>query len=191
MGGHPYEGATLESLREGAVRQLRIAADDRAHPFRTPVVATLCSRFGVRSRIAVLRRVDTGPLVLWMHSDIRSGKIRGLLSEPCMSWCFYDHAASVQLRAETRVTVHHQDVLADGWWSGLHDGQKRLYASAPAPGAPVPDPGGIAQVEDGFDHFAVLRCTVRSMEWLYVGEGGQRRAAFAMEDGGRSRWLVP
>jgi pyridoxamine 5'-phosphate oxidase len=191
VASHPYGGAELSGLRESALQELSLAADDRTHPFRTPVVSTLCSRFGVRSRIAVLRRVDLEVPTLWMHSDIRSGKIRGLRSEPCRSWCFHDTRASIQIRAETRVELHHQDSLAEEWWKSMHDGQKRLYCSAPAPGAPVPDPSKVARVEDGSRQFAVLRCVIRSMEWLYVGEGGQRRASFSMEEGGKSRWLVP
>jgi hypothetical protein len=41
-------------------------------------------------------------------------------------------------------------------------------------------------------HFAVLSATVTELDWLWLGEGGHRRARFRWNgDGWCGTWLVP
>ena len=44
--------------------------------------------------------------------------------------------------------------------------------------------------EAGYKNFCVIRCKVKSIEWLYLAAKGHRRALFDLENN-KKNWLVP
>ena len=48
----------------------------------------------------------------------------------------------------------------------------------------------IDQSEEGFKNFSVIKCNIKSIEWLYLAAKGHRRAMFDIENK-KERWLVP
>ena len=44
--------------------------------------------------------------------------------------------------------------------------------------------------ETGYKNFCVIRCKVKSIEWLYLAAKGHRRALFDLENN-KKNWLVP
>ena len=46
------------------------------------------------------------------------------------------------------------------------------------------------QSDDGFKNFTVIKCNIKSIEWLYLAAKGHRRAKFNL-DTKKSVWLVP
>ena len=46
------------------------------------------------------------------------------------------------------------------------------------------------QSEEGYKNFAVIKCKIESIEWLYLAAKGHRRAKFDLENA-KDEWLVP
>ena len=46
------------------------------------------------------------------------------------------------------------------------------------------------QSEEGYKNFTVIKCKIKSIEWLYLAAKGHRRAKFDLENKKES-WLVP
>ena len=46
------------------------------------------------------------------------------------------------------------------------------------------------QSEEGYKNFTVIKCKIKSIEWLYLAAKGHRRAKFYLETN-KSEWLVP
>jgi 3-hydroxyisobutyrate dehydrogenase len=46
------------------------------------------------------------------------------------------------------------------------------------------------QSEEGYKNFTVIKCNIKSVEWLYLAAKGHRRAKFDLENKKES-WLVP
>ena len=183
------------ALWEDAWVRLGRATVDRRHAFRHPVVATRCPRRGVRARTVVLRDVDASAAALVLHSDGRAEKIEGLEIEAAMSWCFYDPRQRLQLQAETRTGIHRGDAVARDAWSRQGRGARRLYSVEPAPATSIESGArpefGEAE-DDGFDHFAVIVCSVVELEWLLLAREGHRRLRFEPHEGDwRGVELVP
>ena len=44
--------------------------------------------------------------------------------------------------------------------------------------------------EAGYKNFCVIRCKIKSIEWLYLAAKGHRRALFDLENN-KKNWLVP
>ena len=46
------------------------------------------------------------------------------------------------------------------------------------------------QSEKGYENFTVIKCNIKSIEWLYLAAKGHRRAIFNFENK-KNSWLVP
>ena len=46
------------------------------------------------------------------------------------------------------------------------------------------------QSERGYENFTVVKCKIKSIEWLYLAAKGHRRAIFDIENKNQN-WLVP
>ena len=46
------------------------------------------------------------------------------------------------------------------------------------------------QSERGYENFTVVKCNIKSIEWLYLAAKGHRRAIFDIENK-KQNWLVP
>jgi len=113
--------------------RLARATRDRRHSFRHPVVATHCPHRGVRARTVVLRHAEPEDARLTLYTDCRSGKLEALELEPSLSWCFYDGRRHVQVRAESRATVHIGDATARAAWERQGPAARRVAGAGSTP----------------------------------------------------------
>ena len=175
--------------------RLARATRDRRHAFRHPVVATRCPRRGIAARTVVLREVEAGAACLTLYTDRRAGKLEGIALDPRVSWCFYDGRPRMQVRAESVASVHVGDDVARAAWERQGPAARRLYAVDPAPATRLgagETPRFDTGEDAGFDHFAVVRCTVGEVDWLLLGRDGHRRIVFERgEDGFAGTPVVP
>lgn len=170
--------------------RLARATRDRRHAFRHPVIATRCPERGIRARTVVLREAEPEPARLVLHTDRRAGKLAGLEIDPRLGWCFYDPRPRMQVRVETRASVHVGDAVARAAWARQGTAARRLYSVEPAPATPLAageSPRFGEDAEAGFAHFAVVVCAVEEVEWLLLGREGHRRIRFT-PDSGASGW---
>lgn len=193
---------TFASILDQVWHQLADGQRLRHSPFHQAVLATSTAR-GPSARYVVLRQVDRDRGVLGFHTDRRSEKWTELERDPRVALCFYGQ--SVQVRAEGRAVLHHDDAVAELAWKRTGLMSRRCYLAEAAPGtvAPVPTSGLPAHLSKdrpteaesagGRVNFAVVTVPLQRIEWLHLAFEGHRRARFARVGQGpwRGEWLVP
>lgn len=167
--------------------------DELPHPWRTPGLATVAND-GPQVRTVVLRAVGIAERRLYAFSDARAPKARELSADNRAQWLFYDPARRVQLRAHTTVRVHRDDGIARSFWEAVPQANRRNYRSARPPGATVTRLESSREEipESQPAQFAVLAASVTELDWLWLADGGHRRARFRwVIDSWSGEWLVP
>ena len=178
---------TLPALHDACWAELGLAAQDRRHPWRTPVLASRDGD-GVDARTVVLREVDAEARQLIVYTDARSPKVAQLRTWPRASLCAWSPQRSWQLRLRVRVAVRDDDdAVARRWARMKASPAAKDYLSPLAPGSERADAGPDA-APGARAHFAVLELTVLAMDWLELHPDGHRRASF---DARGARWRVP
>ena len=180
---------------------LEDAVTNRASSFRIPVF--ICSHQDeVEGRIVVLRKSDKINNLLQFHTDLRSPKIEILKKNNKASLLFYDKEEKIQLRVKAICEINNQNSITEESWKKTQHISRRCYLTDSAPGtiSNKPTSGMISQLEnfdytikqseDGYKNFTVIKCKIKSVEWLYLAAKGHRRAKFDFENN-KEMWLVP
>jgi pyridoxine/pyridoxamine 5'-phosphate oxidase len=166
------------------------ASRDRKAEWRTPVLATVGLDGAPRARVLVLRKVEPGAGLLWLHTDVRASKIAELRAEPRAALTFWDSRRALQLRVEGLARIESDPAVLAEAWARVPEGSRRNYATVAAPGSRLTDDA--AYLADGAANFAVIAMRVERLEWLWLGpvvhqRGESRRGT----DGWESIRLVP
>ena len=155
-------------------------------------------------RAVVLREASRSKRKLVGYSDVRAAKIAHIRRDPWVEWLFFDPNEGVQIRAAGRARIHSQDAVCEKAWAKSPMAHKQLYASATAPGTPIPKGDssqtrfggrikcGESEIAQAYLNFAVVVTTIEHLDWLFVSQTDNRRAAFVWN---RNRfqglWLAP
>jgi hypothetical protein len=153
----------------------------------------------------VLRRVDSEQGMLWMHTDVRSGKVEDIRREARVSLLFYDHSSESQLWVGGAAQVMTEGADVDWLWEHSAASSLRMYLAPGVPGSPAESgscnlPEGVRgripereELAAGRLNFAVLRVSVEELEWLQLSREGNLRAVFERLPGGEvcQRWVLP
>ena len=186
MNATSLSGPTLEELGATLWRELAGAAQDRAHEWRQPVLATVCPEFGPQARTVVLREVRRPQAQLLIYTDARSPKAAELLAQPLATVLCWSTRLNWQLRLQLRFQVLQGDTEANAAWERVRQSTSANdYLAARAPGSPM---AGAHEALLETPQIAVLRGDVLAMDWLELGRAGHRRARL---DAQRVEWLVP
>ena len=180
---------------------LASAVSDRNSEFRTPVF--ICGNDNdLDGRVVVLRKASQQNNFIQYHSDIRSSKIEKIKKNPNCSILFYGKQEKIQLRLKAECTIHFNDEITKESWENTGHISRKCYLVTNAPGTESVSPtSGLddkfdnfnytkEESETGYKNFCVIRCKVKSIEWLYLAAKGHRRAIFDLENNKKS-WLVP
>ena len=137
------------------------------------------------------------------HSDIRSSKIEKIKKNPKCSILFYGKEEKIQLRVKAECEVNYNnDVTKESWEKTGHISRK-CYLVTNGPGTESEKPtSGLDNKFDNFDftkeesevgykNFCVIRCKIKSIEWLYLAAKGHRRAIINLNGSKKFTWLVP
>ena len=191
--------AVLQEIWAGLERGVA----DSHHTFHTPVLGTL-SKNGVSLRTVVLRKAQPDLRTLVCHSDVRSDKVTELRQNEPVSWLFYSPADKIQIRAEGRAKVHHQDDVALEGWQNSRLSSRRAYSTLAGPGTPTAEPESglpdfligrsptLEESEAGWPNFAVIVSTIERFDWLYLDAKGHRRAQFTWDGlDFAATWVIP
>ena len=115
---------------------------------------------------------------------------------------FYDKEEKIQLRVKAICEINNQNSITEESWKKTQHISRRCYLTDSAPGTISNNPtsGMISQLEnfdytmkqseDGYKNFTVIKCKIKSVEWLYLAAKGHRRAKFDF-DNNKEMWLVP
>tara|TARA_B100000965_G_scaffold322695_1_gene284260 strand:- start:386 stop:985 length:600 start_codon:yes stop_codon:yes gene_type:complete len=191
----------FEEIKNKYWSMLEDAVSNRASSFRIPVF--ICSHQDeVDGRIVVLRKSDRENNLLQFHTDFRSPKVEILKNNNKASLLFYDKEEKIQLRVKVNCEINNQNSITEESWKKTQHISRRCYLTDSPPGTSSENPtsGMISKLEDfdytmdqseeGFKNFTVIKCNIKSIEWLYLAAKGHRRAMFDIENTKES-WLVP
>tara|TARA_B100000029_G_scaffold210945_1_gene208741 strand:- start:560 stop:1159 length:600 start_codon:yes stop_codon:yes gene_type:complete len=177
------------------------AVTNRSSSFRIPVF--MCGyQDEVDGRIVVLRKSDRQSNLLQFHTDLRSPKVDILKKNNKASLLFYDKKEKIQLRVKVDCEINNQNFTTEESWKKTQHISRRCYLTDNPPGTASNKPtSGIIseledfdytmeQSEDGYKNFTVIKCIIKSIEWLYLAAKGHRRAKFDLKNN-KNSWLVP
>ena len=191
----------LEEIQNKYWSMLDDAVTNRGSPFRIPVF--ICAyQDQVDGRIVVLRKSDRANNLLQFHTDFRSPKVDILKKNKKGSLLFYDKEEKIQLRVKVDCEINNQNSTTEKSWKKTQHISRRRYLTDSPPGTKSDNPtSGIIskledfdytmeQSEDGYKNFTVIKCNIKSIEWLYLAAKGHRRAKFDLKNN-ENVWLVP
>ena len=177
------------------------AVTNRASPFRIPVF--MCAHQNeIDGRIVVLRKSDRANNLLQFHTDLRSPKVGILKKNNKASLLFYDKEEKIQLRTKVECEINNQNSITEESLKKTQHISRRCYLTDSPPGTISDNPtsGMISKLEDfdytmeqseeGYKNFTVIKCKIKSIEWLYLAAKGHRRAKFDLENA-KDTWLIP
>jgi pyridoxamine 5'-phosphate oxidase len=188
--------SNLDDVLDNSWFLLARGVADRRHGFHHGAVANIGLNGLPRIRTVILRAVDRATNSLRFHTDIRSQKCRDLRNNPNVSFVFYDEASKTQLRVEGEAKLHNGDDIAKISWAAAQPMSRLTYGIMPEPGLAIdtPDivsnPAPQSNVDWAEKNFTVVLIEIRTMQWLYLRQGGQRCAVFDLASGNK-QWHVP
>ena len=191
----------LNEIQNKYWSMLNDAVTNRASAFRIPVF--ICGyQDEIDGRIVVLRKSDRKNSLLQFHTDLRSPKVDILKKNNKASLLFYDKEEKIQLRVKVECEVNNQNSTTKESWKKTQHISRRCYLTDSPPGTTSDNPTSgmiskleefdytMEQSEDGYKNFTVIKCNIKSIEWLYLAAKGHRRANFDL-DTNKNAWLVP
>ena len=191
----------LEEIQNKYWSMLNDAVTNRGSPFRIPVF--MCAhQEEIDGRIVVLRKSDRTNNLLQFHTDLRSPKVDILKKNNKASLLFYDKEEKIQLRVKVECEINNQNSTTEVSWKKTQHISRRCYLTDNPPGTSSENPTSgmiskledfdytMEQSEDGYKNFTVIKCNIKSIEWLYLAAKGHRRAKFDLENK-KENWLVP
>jgi len=181
---------TLADIEASLWQELVRAAAERDHGWRIGVLATADGDVP-DARSVVLREAQPATRSLLIYTDSRSPKVSQIGRQPAAVLVLWSKALSWQLRLRLRLDVSVDGLAVSSRWARLKltpSAQDYLSPLPPGttldPSQPTPPPQRQSR-----GHFAVLAAEVLSVDWLELGDEGQRRSVFA--SGGGGRWVSP
>ena len=191
----------LEEIQKKFWSMLDDAVTNRLSPFRIPVF--ICTNHNeVDGRIVVLRKSDRENNLLQFHTDYRSPKVDILKKNNKASLLFYDKEEKIQLRIKVDCEINNKNLITEASWKKTQHISRRCYLTDNPPGTVSQNPTSgmiskledfdytMEQSEDGFKNFTVIKCKIKSVEWLFLAAKGHRRAKFDLINN-KNTWLVP
>ena len=191
----------LEEIQNKYWSMLDDAVTNRGSQFRIPVF--ICAHQDeVDGRIVVLRKSDRENSLLQFHTDLRSPKVQIIKKNNKASLLFYDKEEKIQLRVKVECEINNQNSVTEASWKKTQHISRRCYLTDSPPGTISENPTSgmiskledfdytMKQSEDGYKNFTVIKCYIKSIEWLYLAAKGHRRAKFDFKTN-KNTWLVP
>lgn len=176
---------SLSAIEAALWRELAAAPRDKAHPWRTPVLATTDGECG-DARTVVIRGTDADARMLLLYTDARSPKAAQIAAHPAGTLVAWSPALGWQLRLRVKLELQTDGLAASSHWARLKLAPgAQDYLSALPPGSVLDSAIGARGARA---HFALVEAAVQSVDWLELHAQGHRRACF---DAAGARWLQP
>ena len=191
----------INQIKKKIWLMLNDAVKNRNSQFRIPTF--ICGDGNnIDGRIVVLRKSDEKNNLVQFHSDIRSDKIEILKKNPNAAMLFYDKEEKIQVRFKVNCVINHKNEITKTSWDKTQHISRKCYLVNNGPGTESKIPtSGLSpeldryeytkeQSEAGYEHFTVIQCKIKSIEWLYLAAKGHRRARFDLVND-KNTWLIP
>ena len=174
----------LTDFFDQAHKELFRANEDRRHPFRTLVLATLSDFPHVRT---VVKRKSLPDYSVLVYTDSRTTKISDLQKNKNCSLLFYHPKKKLQITFYCEA-----DLIESGELFEKHQAIALVhpndYATAAAPKAELEAPEYLYAEET---NFALLQFRPQRIEILQLGRPQHLRAVFELKNNWEGQWVVP
>ena len=181
--------STLEEIEAALWAELDRCVRDKAHGWRTPVLATVDAggdKVRADARTVVLREVNATTHELLIYSDARSAKAIQLRDHPFGTLVMWSKPLGWQLRCRVHLTLQDEGLAVSSRWTTLKlTPAAQDYLSPLPPGSPL---DAAAAAVDQREHFAAITARVEQIDWFELDPNGHRRALFGA---GTAQWLQP
>ena len=147
--------------------------------------------------------IDISATKCWIGTNAGDDpKVDILKNNNKASLLFYDKEEKIQLRVKVECEINNQNSVTEASWKKTQHISRRCYLTDSPPGTVSENPTSgmiskledfdytMEQSEDGYKNFTVIKCNIKSIEWLYLAAKGHRRAKFDLENN-KNNWLVP
>ena len=195
----------LSGVLERSWRLLEQSIDDPTSPVRTPVLISVSADGLAQGRTVVLRAFNRQQRQLKIYTDIRSGKVAQLRTEPVCTLVAYQPNPMIQLRLKANTVINHNNEITREAWAVMPGPNRCNYLTDPNPGSisvkatdgrPVINAESVPtndENEIAYSHFSVIVFAINELEWLYLPRRGHRRAQFIWDrtNSLQSNWLIP
>lgn len=177
----------LARLPQVIWKELAIAKDERQHPWRTPVLASIDNDGFPQARTVVLRKVDDKAQTLQFFTDARSPKVKQLLTSPQIQLVFWSQTLNWQVRISATAEIATEGLEVDAAWELVEKSPARKdYLSDLAPGDALALKK--KQTPGNNHHLAVITAKVSRIDWLSLSSEGHQRAEISLQ---KLHWLTP
>lgn len=190
----------LGQLKKTIEITLTEAVETRKHAFRLMVIGTIGAG-AANLRTVVLRGFQTDHFMLTFYTDIRSKKIKELQKNPHLTCLFWNPEEQIQLKIIGEIQIEQNTAHTKSVWKKMHIGAKKAYLTLSAPGTIQGNPSNnlpenLLKMEEGLlndQHFCIVHCEIKEMEWLQLARSGHVRARFQKDQAQKwkGHWLVP
>ena len=155
---------------------------------RNPTFSTISDEGFPTMRTVVLRRADRVSNCLEIHTDLKTNKVFSLKKSNFAGLHFWIPKAKFQIRASVLVDIlTGSEVEAE--WSRIPMQSRVSYGSVPRPGSEIKGPFDYKK-NPRQDCFAILRCNIKELDLLYLGDIHQR-AVYKIGERLASVWVAP
>jgi hypothetical protein len=182
--------STLNEIEAAVWDELERTVRDRAHPWRTCVLASTApgadGQPEADARLIVLREAVPAARQLLIYTDSRARKVAQLRARPAATLVMWSAALGWQLRCNVVCDVEHDGLAVSSRWTRIKlSPGAQDYLSPTAPGTPLE---GHTPAASQREHFALITATVTRIDWMELNADGHRRAVFG---DGPARWVQP
>ena len=101
----------LIAIQNNCWELLSQAVADRKHPMRTVTIGYVANG-KPQIRTVGLRRVDIETRKVYIHTDIRSEKIKDMLANNQVSWLAYDGSLRTEINLSGKTNIDHKNEVA-------------------------------------------------------------------------------
>lgn len=142
--------------------------------------------------MVVLRGIDRAARRFRLHTDRRSGKVAAIVACPRASLLFWDPRRALQLRVAGRAEVRTAGPEVAAAWARVPAPARTNYRTQAAPGSLLAQGGPAPESGDGAANFVLVDLIADSLDLLWLGPEGHRRAGWTLgADGWTGGWRVP
>jgi len=178
----------LDAMREKVWEHVVQGMANPKHPARSPTFATTSPEGWPEVRSLVLRAVDTEQATLAFYTDLQSDKVASLKKDPRAGLHIWIREEALQIRMSLQVEIQ-SGATVQHIWQRLPDRSQFNYGVEPAPGRPLDSAKGYKKTPKP-ESFAVLHCSVLTIEALHLG-AGHTRAIYARSNKWQGQWVSP
>ena len=179
---------SLAAIETEVWHQLGLAVQDKAHGWRTPVLATIAGDTA-DARTVILREVDEKDRQHVVYTDERAGKVSQVHEHPRGTLVMWSPQLGWQLRCRVRLDIEMSGLAVTSRWARVKlSPTAQDYLSPQPPGMRLADDEAPTHAAVERTHFAVIVAQVLSIDWLELHPQGHRRALF---DGDNTHWRQP